>query len=56
MKTQLEHANICVASIEDMTRFLLLVFPQFRIRGEGSDTAGRARRHLSGSAGGHHTA
>ncbi len=43
MNSHLEHANLCV---EPMTEFLLQVFPQFRIRGEGLDGRGRAWRHV----------
>lgn len=46
MNSHLEHANLCVAHIEPMTEFLLQVFPQFRIRGEGLDGRGRAWRHV----------
>ncbi len=46
MKFQLEHANLCVTDIEGMTRFLLQVFPDFRVRGEGLDGHQRPWRHV----------
>jgi catechol 2,3-dioxygenase-like lactoylglutathione lyase family enzyme len=43
---RLEHANLSVKNSEELTRFILAAFPDFRIRGEGSDAQGRAWRHV----------
>jgi catechol 2,3-dioxygenase-like lactoylglutathione lyase family enzyme len=50
MKAHLEHANLCVADIEGMTEFLLRVFPDFRVRGEGLDAHRRSWRHVGDDA------
>ena len=43
---KLEHANLSVADVEGMERFLLAAFPDFRRRGEGLDGQGRPWRHV----------
>lgn len=37
MNVRLEHANLCVSDIEAMIEFLKTAFPDFRIRGEGTN-------------------
>ena len=43
---RLEHANISVMNAEEMTRFITIAFPDFRVRGEGLDSHGRPWRHV----------
>ncbi|MGD8418634.1 MAG: VOC family protein [Pseudomonadales bacterium] len=43
---KLEHANLSVVHTEEMERFLLTAFPDFRRRGEGEDSQGRHWRHV----------
>lgn len=43
---KLEHANLSVTDVEATTRFITAAFPQFVIRGEGLDSAGRLWRHV----------
>lgn len=43
---KLEHANLSVTDVDAMTRFITTAFPDFVIRGEGSDDAGRPWRHV----------
>lgn len=43
---RLEHANLSVVNTEEMERFLLAAFPDFRRRGEGTDGQGRPWRHV----------
>ena len=43
---KLEHANLSVLHTEEMERFLLTAFPDFRRRGEGLDDHGRPWRHV----------
>jgi catechol 2,3-dioxygenase-like lactoylglutathione lyase family enzyme len=43
---RLEHANLAVSDIEATTRFLTTALPEFHIRGEGLDSAGRPWRHV----------
>lgn len=43
---RLEHANLSVIDAEAMTKFIVTAFPEFRVRGEGSDTQGRHWRHV----------
>jgi len=43
---RLEHANLSVQNTDAMTRFLLAAFPEFRVRGEGTDDHGRPWRHV----------
>ena len=43
---RLEHANLSVKDTEAMTRFILTAFPDFRVRGGGTDGHGRAWRHV----------
>ena len=43
---RLEHANLSVVNTEEMTRFILTAFPDFRVRGEGTDGHGRPWRHV----------
>lgn len=40
MKVRLEHANLSVRDVEAMIRFLMTAFPDFRIRGEGTNRNG----------------
>ena len=40
MKVRLEHANLSVRDVEAMIRFLKTAFPEFRIRGEGTNRNG----------------
>ena len=40
MKVRLEHANLSVRDVEAMIRFLMTAFPEFRIRGEGTNRNG----------------
>jgi catechol 2,3-dioxygenase-like lactoylglutathione lyase family enzyme len=44
--TRLEHANLSVENTEQMERFLLAAFPDFRRRGGGLDGHGRPWRHV----------
>ena len=37
MKVRLEHANLSVRDVEALIRFLMTAFPEFRIRGEGTN-------------------
>jgi catechol 2,3-dioxygenase-like lactoylglutathione lyase family enzyme len=46
MSVRLEHANLCVRDIEEMTRFLRTAFPEFRVRHEGDDPFGARWIHL----------
>ncbi|MEQ8860062.1 MAG: VOC family protein [Pseudomonadales bacterium] len=43
---KLEHANLSVTDVAAMTRFITVAFPEFTIRGEGHDDAGRLWRHV----------
>lgn len=43
---KLEHANLSVTDVDAMTRFLTTAFPEFGVRGEGLDGAGRPWRHV----------
>jgi catechol 2,3-dioxygenase-like lactoylglutathione lyase family enzyme len=43
---RLEHANLSVRNTDEMERFLLAAFPDFRRRGEGLDGQGRPWRHV----------
>jgi catechol 2,3-dioxygenase-like lactoylglutathione lyase family enzyme len=47
---KLEHANLSVTDIDATTRFITTAVPEFSIRGEGLDSAGRPWRHV----GNHH--
>ena len=40
MTTRLEHANLGVRDLDEMMRFLKTAFPEFRIRGEGTNQDG----------------
>ena len=40
MAARLEHANLSVRDVEAMIRFLMSAFPEFRIRGEGTNRNG----------------
>lgn len=42
----IEHANVTVADIEEATRFLTLVYPSIKIRGEGARQTGGSWRHV----------
>ena len=47
MAFRLEHANITVASIDEVVTFLTAAFPQFNVRGSSqSETDGREKRWL----------
>ncbi len=37
MKVRLEHANICVKDMNVMVKFLQIAFPDFRVRGGGTN-------------------
>lgn len=41
MTTRLEHANLIVRDVDAMVKFLETAFPDFRIRGEGSNNGAR---------------
>ena len=43
---RLEHANLSVENTDEMERFLLAAFPDFRRRGSGTDGQGRPWRHV----------
>jgi catechol 2,3-dioxygenase-like lactoylglutathione lyase family enzyme len=43
---KLEHANLSVTDIDATTRFITTAVPEFSIRGEGLDSAGRPWRHV----------
>jgi catechol 2,3-dioxygenase-like lactoylglutathione lyase family enzyme len=43
---QLEHINVTVTDIEEATRFLTLVYPDSKIRGEGPRQQGGSWRHV----------
>jgi catechol 2,3-dioxygenase-like lactoylglutathione lyase family enzyme len=43
---KLEHANLSVQHTDEMERFLLAAFPDFRRRGGGLDGQGRPWRHV----------
>ncbi len=43
---RLEHANLSVQKADEMERFLLAAFPEFRVRGSGLDGRGRSWRHV----------
>ena len=45
MSIRLEHANIAVGDIDEMTRFLCSAFPDFEVRG-GGDNKGSRWRHV----------
>ena len=46
MTIRLEHANLLVADIDGMIRFLQTAFPEFRIRHQETDSAGRRWVHV----------
>ena len=43
---KLEHANLSVIDIDATTRFITTALPEFSVRGEGVDSAGRPWRHV----------
>lgn len=43
---KLEHANLSVTDVDAMTHFITTAFPDFAVRGEGLDDAGRPWRHV----------
>lgn len=43
---RLEHANLSVQNTEAMQEFLLTAFPEFRVRGGGTDPYGRPWCHV----------
>ena len=47
---KLEHANLSVTDVDATTRFIVSALPEFTVRGEGLDHAGRPWRHV----GNHH--
>ena len=44
--TRLDHANLCVRDVEGEIQFLLTAFPDFRVRHDGVDQAGRRWVHV----------
>jgi catechol 2,3-dioxygenase-like lactoylglutathione lyase family enzyme len=46
MTVRLEHANLTVRDIDEMTRFLRTAFPEFRVRGEGKNRDGSRWVHV----------
>jgi len=46
MSVRLEHANLAVRDLDGMIRFLTTAFPDFRLRGQGPDCAGRRWVHV----------
>ena len=46
MSVRLEHANLNVRDVDEMTRFLSAAFPGFRVRGEGRNWSGHRWVHL----------
>ena len=46
MSVRLEHANLCVRDVAEMTRFLCTAFPEFRVRHEGPDLFGGRWVHV----------
>ncbi len=43
---RLEHANLSVHNTEAMQKFMLTAFPEFRVRGGGTDHYGRPWCHI----------
>lgn len=46
MAVRLEHANLSVRDIEGIIRFLQTAFPEFRVRGEGTNRDGTRWVHI----------
>jgi catechol 2,3-dioxygenase-like lactoylglutathione lyase family enzyme len=46
MEVRLEHANLTVRDIEATIRFLTTAFPEFRMRGEGTNRDGTRWAHV----------
>ena len=46
MSVRLEHANLIVRDIAEMTRFLQTAFPEFRVRAEGKTWTGGRWSHV----------
>ncbi len=46
MKIRLEHANLIVRDLDEMTRFLRAAFPDFRVRREGKSWHGKRWLHV----------
>ena len=46
MNARLEHANIAVSDVDATLAFLKLAIPEFRVRGEGTSSAGRRWVHV----------
>ena len=46
MSVRLEHANLIVRDIDEMTRFLRTAFPEFRVRAEGKTWTGSRWSHV----------
>jgi len=46
MSIRMEHANLCVRDVDEMTRFLRTAFPEFRLRGAGDNLFGARWVHL----------
>ena len=46
MSVRLKHANLSVRDVEEMIWFLTTAFPEFRIRGEGTNQDGTRWVHL----------
>ena len=49
MSVRLEHANLCVRDIDEISRFLRTAFPEFEVRGHGKTLLGCRWVHV-GSA------
>lgn len=43
---KLEHANLSVTDVDATARFIITAVPEFAVRGEGQDSAGRLWRHV----------
>lgn len=46
MTVRLEHANMVVSNIDEMTRFLRTAFPEFRVRHDSKNLQGRRWVHV----------
>ena len=46
MEVRLEHANLTVRDVEATIRFLMTAFPEFRMRGEGTNRDGTRWVHI----------
>lgn len=50
MSARIDHANLTVRDLEGAIRFLCTALPDFRLRGEGRDPAGRRWVHVGNDA------